>query len=70
MLPTAIAPNVAAQQAGIPPLIDVFNLAKYPLDPVIAAVFGLTPDLLISRLGDQAAKLKTNISSTDPTNQA
>jgi hypothetical protein len=47
--------------------MDVFQLTKYPLDPVIAAVFGLTPNLLISRLSDQAAVLKNNITSSNST---
>jgi hypothetical protein len=69
MLPTVVVPTAAAAAAkhpGVLQLIDVFNLQKYPLDPVIAAVFGLTPNLLISRLTDQAAKFKANISSTEP----
>jgi hypothetical protein len=49
-------------------LIQNFDLNKHPLNPIFAAVFGLTPNLLISRLSDQATKLKGNISSTNAAN--
>jgi hypothetical protein len=48
----------------IPTLSDIFNLSKNPANLLVAAVFGLTPDLLISRLQTQAESYKTNLEST------
>jgi hypothetical protein len=65
LLPTAIAPTSVPTQQHISPLVAAYDLNKYAMDPFIAAIYGLTPNLLLSRLDDLVAKLKTNISSTD-----
>jgi hypothetical protein len=60
-----IAANPTELPKTLPSLIQIFDLSLHPLNPIFAAVFGLTPNLLISRLSDQAAKLKGNINSTN-----
>jgi hypothetical protein len=65
LLPVATDPTSFPKPSDIPSLVQAFDLSKHPLDPVFAAVFGLTPNLLINRLSDQATKLKSNISSTN-----
>ncbi len=52
------------QAETIPPLADIFNLAKNGFGLLIAAVFGLTPDLLINRLQGQADQYKTDLAQT------
>lgn len=46
-------------------LLNPFDLAKYPFAVIAAAVFGLTPGLLISRLKEVGEKLNTDLQSTD-----
>jgi hypothetical protein len=41
-----------------------FDLAHYPEGLLVAAVFGLTPGLLINRLAQQAAAYKSDIKSS------
>lgn len=48
----------------LPALETVFNLDKNPFGLVLAAVFGLTPDLLINRLQGEADKYKADLEST------
>jgi hypothetical protein len=68
LLPVATDPTLYSKLDHIPSLADVFDISNHPLNLVFAAVFGLTPNLLISRLSDQATKLKGNISSTNAAN--
>ncbi len=53
--------------AGPPPLRDIFNLERYLLALLIAAMFGLTPELLFDSLLKQTEKLKTNLKSSEAT---
>jgi hypothetical protein len=53
--------HVAAASAS---LQATFDLAHYPQGLVVAAVFGLTPGLLINRLAQQAAEHKSDIRSS------
>jgi hypothetical protein len=53
-----------------PPLQDVFNLDKYLLALFIAAIFGLTPELLFDGLLKQTEKLKGNLKSSEATQAA
>lgn len=48
----------------LPDLETVFDLDKNPFGLVLAAVFGLTPDLLINRLQGEADKYKADLEST------
>lgn len=59
--------NDSASQSDTPvertfPSIDaVFNLNDSPLAPVIAAIFGLTPSLLVTTLQQDAARFQINL---------
>lgn len=46
---------------------DVFNVSKSPYALIIAAVFGLTPGLLIDRLRQQTDKIKEDLKATKAT---
>jgi hypothetical protein len=48
----------------VPHLADIFNLSKNAFGLLIAAVFGLTPDLLINRLQGQADQYKAELAQT------
>jgi hypothetical protein len=45
---------------------EVFDLADNPFALVVAAVFGLTPDLVISRIKDATDRLAVNLAKTQP----
>jgi hypothetical protein len=48
-----------------PPLSKIFDLENYPVNILIAAVFGLTPSLLINRLHAASEQYKQDLKSTD-----
>jgi len=48
-----------------PPLSKIFDLESYPVNILIAAVFGLTPSLLINRLNAASEQYKKDLKSTD-----
>jgi hypothetical protein len=48
------------------PLGASFNLVVSPISILTAAVFGLTPGLLIDRLKERSDDLKSNLRSTEP----
>lgn len=54
-----------AAPAQPPSLSDVFSLQRYPFGIVMAAIFGLTPTLLISRLSQPVEKYKSDLKSTE-----
>jgi hypothetical protein len=60
-------PYDGARSALAPTLHQVFNLTDNPFGFVVAAVFGLTPSLLIHRLEAQANQYKANLDSTSAT---
>ena len=43
---------------------EVFSLADYPFGIVIAAIFGLTPGLLLARLRQQTDEYKEELART------
>jgi hypothetical protein len=55
---------------GTDPLGDAFDMSKSSFNIVTAAVFGLTPGLLIDRLKQQTESLKSNLRSTQPQGNA
>ncbi len=61
-VPTKGGQKVAEQP---PPLEKIFNLENYPVNILIAAVFGLTPSLLINRLHAAGEQYKLDLKSTD-----
>jgi hypothetical protein len=60
-------PYDGERSALAPTLHQVFNLTDNPFGFVVAAVFGLTPSLLIHRLEAQANQYKANLDSTSAT---
>jgi hypothetical protein len=48
----------------VPPLSEIFDLDKRPFDLAIAAIFGLSPTVLISRLQHEAKRFKADLKST------
>ena len=53
-----------ATASGTPALAEVFSLADYPFGIVVAAVFGLTPGLLLARLREQTDEYKEELTRT------
>lgn len=58
------AANFGAADDTAPALWEVFDILAYPQGVVIAAVFGLTPDLLVDRLANKANEYRAGLSST------
>jgi hypothetical protein len=48
---------------------DVFDVQRYPFEVVLAAIFALTPGLLITRLQRQTDKFKADLNSTQASQQ-
>jgi hypothetical protein len=51
--------------APIPTIDEVFDIQKTPLAPIIAAIFGLVPSLVLSTLQQEAARFQTNLLKTE-----
>ena len=66
--PLVPAGNVVGPVSGVPaqvvPLDHIFDLQKYPFGLILAALFGLTPSLLIRRLEQETDKYKIDLKST------
>ena len=60
-------PAAAAAQSTTSTLSNAFSLATYPLGIVIALAFGLTPNLVLQRLGVSTQKAKEELVATRPT---
>ena len=58
-------PANSEKKPKLPPLTDIFDLEKNLLGVLVAAVFGLTPQLLFSRLQQQAEKYKSEIKTSE-----
>ena len=56
----------ALSTGGVPSLGTIFNLSGNPFALALAAVFGLSPGMLIDGLRDQAEKYKAALKSTNP----
>ena len=59
------APGASASVANPVDFATPYDLARYPGGLLIAAVFGLSPRLLLSSLSAQAERLKTQLQSTE-----
>jgi hypothetical protein len=68
--PVGEAQPEATSPATIPSLDDVFNLQETPLSPILAAIFGLLPSLVLTTLQQEASRFQTNLLKTEPTTQA
>jgi len=53
-----------------PGLDEIFDLRLHPFSLLLAAIFGLTPSLLIDRLLQETRQYQANLRSSEPTNQA
>jgi hypothetical protein len=63
VLVSVVTPMAGRQQAT--PLSEVFNLSTNQFGLVVAAVFGLTPTLLLTRLQQQAESYKADLKSSE-----
>jgi hypothetical protein len=65
-LNVALNPAESAGTASVtvPTSSEIFSLTDNRFGLVVAAVFGLTPDLLINRLQGQADRFKTDLQNT------
>jgi hypothetical protein len=68
LLPAVVAPGGGSPgQAAEAQLENIFTLANNPMGLVVAAVFGLTPSLLLNRLQQQGERYKTDLRTTEST---
>jgi hypothetical protein len=65
----AAAPLRTQTTLAAPPLKDIYNLDQNPAGLLIAAIFGLTPALLIDQLGRQAERYKADLRSSESSSQ-
>jgi hypothetical protein len=65
----ALEPAGTTPAGAVPSLKDIFDLDRYPIALLVAAVFGLTPGLLFDRLLQQAERYKTNLTSSQATGE-
>jgi len=77
MLPAVMSNGVAlaSNSAGavrsatslpLPSLIDIYSLANNPFGVIFAAIFGLSPMLLLSSLQEATDKYRSSLKSTTP----
>lgn len=75
---TATSTSGAGNQPGLPApngkevvrLEDIFNLTTYPFALVLAGIFGLTPELVVSRLQQVTDQYKKDLGSTQAPDRA
>ena len=65
LTPVPTGSNQEKKAAQPPPLERIFDLENYPVNILIAAIFGLTPSLLISRLHAAGEQYKQDLKSTE-----
>jgi hypothetical protein len=67
LLSVQINPTIDTNAATIaaPTLAGIFDIAQRPFALVLAAVFGLTPSALISRLQNEAEKYKSDLKNSE-----
>jgi hypothetical protein len=65
-----VATGSAKTPSAAPALTSLFSLPLSTGLLVVAAAFGATPDLVLSRLTDASDKFKNGIASTEPGNRA
>lgn len=58
--------NAAGQQTIVTPTLQaIFDVTARPFSLVLAAVFGLTPSALLSRLQNEAEKYKSDVKASE-----
>jgi len=65
LTPAASSSAKPTSTNAIPPLENIFDLATNEKGLVIAAIFGLTPTLLVARLREQSEGLKSGLKSSE-----
>ena len=58
-----------AGAAGSPTFLPVFDVRALPFGVVVAAIFGLAPDLLLSGLKSVGDSLKVDVAALDAAGQ-
>jgi hypothetical protein len=58
--------TAAAGSTTIPTIAQIFNLGHYSMGLVVAAIFGLTPGLLLTRLRNRSDDYKSQIEELSP----
>jgi hypothetical protein len=65
--PASVADATTVMQIAAPkPLIEVFNLTTNQLALLVAAIFGLAPGLLTTRLQAQVSRLESDLARSEP----
>jgi hypothetical protein len=67
--PTAAGPGAAPDGVAMPALDAIFDLERRPFGLVIAAIFGLSPGVLLSRLQQEAERFKADLKGTTAPNR-
>jgi hypothetical protein len=67
--PTAMQHRVTVNPSQVQPqpattLSSIFNIQTYPFSIIIAAIFGITPGLLVDQLKQQTEQYKRDLRST------
>jgi hypothetical protein len=65
-LNVVLDPAIDQRGNAVPAISEIFNLYTNRFGLLVAAVFGLTPDLLINRLQNQADQYRTQLAATSP----
>jgi len=69
-LAVAVIPSGVKPTESLPTLAQIFDLTENRAGLVVAAVFGLAPSLLISRLHGQVERYKSDLRSSEPAQRA
>ena len=61
---TTARPNPSAETSTTAELATAFDIGSYPMGLIIALIFGLTPNLVLQRLGVAASRAKRDLIAT------
>jgi hypothetical protein len=64
MLSLLVNDSGAIEDTLVPTVVSIFDLDKRPFGLVLAAIFGLSPTVLIARLQQEAEKYKADLKSS------
>jgi hypothetical protein len=62
-------PGEVGHALNVPALAEIFDLQKRPFGPVLAAIFGMSPAVLISRLQQESERYKAELKSSEASSQ-